>query len=388
MMPKRSVLLRAGALFSALLLSGCQGFFTNTGSSSSGLVTGTGTVSSFAYAANTGTSSGSVSAYTVGGDNTLTAVSGSPYASSATNSISLINDPDANNLYVANVGAAGGTGSIDSYAIDRSTGQLTVNSGSPFVITNANNPTALAISTDGSLLCAAYGSVTITASDGTTSVSPGIVTLGAAAGTLVAENAVGVGSSNIKSMVVNPSSGTFLYASNGSAIYVFGLDSSTGTLTATAQAGSTPLTQAANQITVAPNGKFAYVAAGSAGVAAYSINNSTGVLTLINTYSTGGTTSAITVDPTSAWAYAVNSNTNKISAYSIGSTGALTGIGTYSTGSTPQGIAIGPSGTAVYVANAGSNQVGVYTINADGTLNFLGNNATNDSGPQSIVVTK
>jgi 6-phosphogluconolactonase (cycloisomerase 2 family) len=377
---KRTHVCAVLALALAILLSGCNGFFTSENSSSgSGLITGTGTPSKFVFVANTGSAqAGSVSAYTVGGDNTLTNV-GSPVATNNINGTAVVSDSSGQNLYVASLGnpsnSTASPGAIDSYSIDSTSGALTLTSGSGIFVSGTSNPTALALTS--SFLFAAYQNPV------------GIEVFSISNGTLTQSSVVpyGLGSNHPTSLAIMPSSGGFLYASDGSAIYVFKVNSD-GTLTATAQAGSSPFQQASNQIVIAPNGKFVYVAAGSNGVSALSIDNTAGTLKLIKTYSTGGNAVALTTDPQSRWVYVVNNNTNKISGFTIGSDGSLTAMSSsFSTGSSPAGIAIGPSSTAAYVTNSSDSTVGVYTLNSDGTLNFLGTNKT-DNGPQGIVVTQ
>jgi YVTN family beta-propeller protein len=383
---KRTYLYTVMGLAAVLLLTSCQGFFSNNSSGGSdNFVTSTGTPSKFAYVANTGSTTGTVSAYTVGSDNTLSAITGSPFAAFDTNSRSVVSDSDGNYIYVADVGSSTTAGSIDAYAVNRTTGALTSVSGAAMSTVGGTNPTALAIYS--SNLYAAFENSAIGVS------GAGVAAFTSASGALT-QSTLGVasiGSLPPTSIAVDPSSGSFLYVTNGTAIYGFTIGSS-GTLTATSQGGSTPLTgNSPNQIVIAPSGKFAYVASGSAGIDAYSINASTGVLTKINTYSTGGNAVALVVSPTNtagSWLYAVNNNTNKLVGFTIGTTGALTALSSsYSTGSSPSGIAIGPSGTAVYVTNSGSNTVGLYTINADGTLNVVGTIPT-DAKPQGIVVTQ
>jgi 6-phosphogluconolactonase (cycloisomerase 2 family) len=372
------------SLAAGLLSSSCTGFFTNTssGSGSGNYITSTGTPSLFAYTANAGSSLGSVSAFTVGSNNTLTVTTGS--SSQDANSRSIVSDSTGNYVYVADVGTASTAGSIDAYTVDRTTGALTAVSGEVSTASGATNPTALAI--NGGYVFAAYENSAIGVGNASSvvafSVSSGILTQ-------LTLTPISIGTLPPTSMAVDPSTGGFLYVTNGTAIYGFTV--STGTLTATSQAGSTPLTgNAPTQIVVTLSGKFAYVASGTAGVDAYTINASTGVLTKIDTYSTGGNAVALAVYPgggqTNPFLYVVNKDKNTLVAFAIQSTGVLGKINSYSTGSGPAGIAIGPSGTAVYVANNGSSTVGTYTINSDGSLNFVNNIAT-DPGPQAIVVT-
>jgi DNA-binding beta-propeller fold protein YncE len=59
--------------------------------------------------------------------------------------------------------------------------------------------------------------------------------------------------------------------------------------------------------------------------------------------------------------------------YTINSTtGALTLLGMISAGPSPTSIAIHPSGNFAYVTNSGSNDVSMYSIGTTGTLTLMG----------------
>ena len=140
-----------------------------------------------------------------------------------------------------------------------------------------------------------------------------------------------------------------------------------------------PIGGATGAVRLSPNGLSLYaVDAGSADVAAFSVS-STGALTLIARYSTGGTSPAsIGIDATGAFLYVLNtgsvssgSNTvGGITGFSIGSTGALTALA----GSTqslsaaayvdPSEVAFSPDGTYLAVTEKATGTIDIYPVTA------------------------
>jgi 6-phosphogluconolactonase len=67
-----------------------------------------------------------------------------------------------------------------------------------------------------------------------------------------------------------------------------------------------------------------------------------------------------------------NSGSNDVSMYTIdATTGSLTLIGTIAAEQSPTSIAIHPSGKFAYVTNSGSNNVSMYSIGSTGTLTLI-----------------
>src|SRR2546427_486641 len=103
---------------------------------------------------------------------------------------------------------------------------------------------------------------------------------------------------------------------------------------------------------------------GSSNVSEYTINATTGVLTLTGTIAAGAYPSSVTVDHKDKFAYVANES-NNVSEYTINTTtGALTLTGTVAAGTFPSSIAVDPTGKFAYVTNESSNNVSEYTINA------------------------
>jgi len=142
---------------------------------------------------------------------------------------------------------------------------------------------------------------------------------------------------------------------------------------------------------------YAYVANYySNSVSAYSIDSKTGALTSINTYSTATHANDLTTDPSNKFLYVActhrtNPSAGYVYAYSINSsTGALTLISSYSTGANSISVKVDPDGKYLYVANGdysipADRTVHVYTINSDGSLTFK-TTINTGSGPCSMAV--
>jgi 6-phosphogluconolactonase len=148
-----------------------------------------------------------------------------------------------------------------------------------------------------------------------------------------------------------------------STVSQYSIDAATGALApmtpAAVVTGLNPLS-----ITVAPNGKSAYVVLSGGNVAQFAIG-ATGGLTPLTpaTLATGATPSNVTIDPTGKFAYVANGD-GTISQYTVSSvTGALTAAGSVAvTGAAPYGITIDPSGKFAYTT--GGTEVAQFSINA------------------------
>jgi DNA-binding beta-propeller fold protein YncE len=207
-----------------------------------------------------------------------------------------------------------------------------------------------------------------------------------------------------KSVALDPS-GKFAYVANDGegdigSVSMYTINATTGVLTLI---GNIPPPCALGpgscspwSVAVHSSGKFAYVAneGGFAptSVSIYSIDPATGALKSAGLIATGGRANAVTMDPTGKFAYVADisngfaGESNNISMYTVnGTTGALTTSGTIPAGVQPSSIAIDPSGKFAYVANFGSNDVSMYNIEATtGTLISMGPIAAGTS-PSSIT---
>jgi 6-phosphogluconolactonase (cycloisomerase 2 family) len=190
------------------------------------------------------------------------------------------------------------------------------------------------------------------------------------------------------------SSGSFLFATNYApggtqvgSISVFSINPATGALTPVA--GSPfPTGTGPYYVTIAPSGQFLYAANyGSNDVSVYSINANTGVLTPVpgSPFAVGTNPYMVGISPSGQFAYVPNSNSDNISAFSIDSaTGVLTPVpgspfadpgvsqditGFGNLGAYPTFVEVASSGAFAYVSNGHSWTIAVYSIDpATGAL--------------------
>jgi len=296
-----------------------------------------------------------VSSYTVNGDGSLTAASGSPVKTGIM-PMGMATDPAGKFLFVANQGSS----SISVFSI--STATLKEVAGSPFSTiplgTNvATGPTAVAVSATGKFL-------------------------------YVANNFVGtVGAFSISSSGALKQLGTSPY-----------------------QVGIAP-----SGLAIPPGGGFLYVAnAGSNNVSAFSIcdkvvtscanpNSPDGTLTSLGApFPAGQGPVAIAADPLFNFLYVLDKESNQISEYQFApGTGVLSPLSTpaVSTGLTPTSIVI-ISGTIgsnagstltnptdyVYVTNNGASTLSAFTLNTTtGILSPLGQAITTTGNPSAVA---
>jgi 6-phosphogluconolactonase len=179
-------------------------------------------------------------------------------------------------------------------------------------------------------------------------------------------------------------------------VTVFGINATTGKLTVVKGSPFLPPSgdSGPSWVAVDPTGRYVYAANGGSfgnfGATAYSINASTGKLTLVGAEIPGGSNPwGITTDVTGSYVYMTN-NDSTINAYAINNTtGELSNVkGSPFTGSggATRGIAADPSGKFLYVANS-SDLLG-YSINASsGSLTELsGSPFSAGSGPINVCV--
>jgi 6-phosphogluconolactonase (cycloisomerase 2 family) len=177
--------------------------------------------------------------------------------------------------------------------------------------------------------------------------------------------------------VVNSADGT---------ISQFSVNSS-GALVATTVAPVATGTEPWN-ITLSPNGKFAYVsnhgnaAPGGMTLSQYAVDAGTGAITPLNPATLASAfpyPGGITVDPTSSYAYVSNINGNTLSEYGIAASGTLSSLNPASvrTGTEPVFLAFDPTGKYAYEANytvdvsAAQGTVSQYTVGNGGQLTPL-----------------
>lgn len=193
-------------------------------------------------------------------------------------------------------------------------------------------------------------------------------------------------------MSIHPD-GRFLYAADGAnpgAVAAFNRDTASGTLTA--QSPTAYLTAGANMwyATLSRSGNFLYVSnfngfgdAGNDSVYGYSVNQSTGALTLLGSspFATQNRPWYIGRHLSQDWLYVSNHGTGSISMFQINtSTGALTGIGggTIAAAGNPIGLAVGQR--FLFAADNGGGNIYGYTIDQS-TGALTANGTTNPGAP-------
>ena len=200
------------------------------------------------------------------------------------------------------------------------------------------------------------------------------------------------------SVTVAPS-GKFAYVANlgddettDGSVTTYAIDATTGALTSTGSTGGNcPGLCVPLSVAVDPSGKFAYVPNGDgaepSNIAVYTIDATTGALTSIGTIAAGTSPGSVVVDPAGKFVYVANPGSNDVSMYTMNATtGTLTSIGTIATGTDPVSISVDPASKFAYVVNFSSNDVSMYTINATtGALTSIGTIATGQF-PTSIAV--
>jgi 6-phosphogluconolactonase (cycloisomerase 2 family) len=143
-------------------------------------------------------------------------------------------------------------------------------------------------------------------------------------------------------------------------------------------------------IAIDPAGTHAFVSAqwasdsspsGHVGeVLEYSIDPTSGVLTLVNTAAAGVYARSIVLDPSATHVYVANAASGSISEYTVDPTAGLQPLATITTGSGvnsgPAQLNLDPTGQYIYASLQGDNAVAEFSINADGTLNSLGTIST------------
>ncbi len=272
---------------------------------------------------------------------------------------------------------------------------LTVSSGPaqvavPNVVGSTQTAATTAITGAGLVL----GAVTATSS---TSVAAGsVISQSPAAATSVASGST----VNLTVSSGASPSANFAYVPNAGdgTLSAFSVNSSTGALTVLsgspiAVPGSGELYEAK----IAPSGKFLYVVDDSSPgkVYAFSIAQSDGSLTAVtgSPFAAGDGSQSLAFDAAGTHLYVANYDGNTISAYSLDtSTGALTPLANspYAvSGTDPQPSQIVTAGNYLYVADFGTNSVQVFSIDAgtgELTQGVTGAPFATDTGPVSLAV--
>lgn len=318
-------------LLSALLLTGCNGFFFKETTSSAGSGTGT-SASNYAFVANAGANT--VTGLGISTSGALTALSGSPISLS-TAPLALAVSRDNKYLWVGTVSQ------IFGYSISTTGTVAALNSGK--AIANAFC-VDMQTSPDGKWLMVLDGSgasidLFAIAADGTLAPSSGVGFT--PAGTVVPRQ------------LRISNSGSFVVAALGTAgDLVFAFNTATGAYTQLSQS-SLPSLTSVNGIAIDTAGTYLYEArSGSAAGLVVNAIGSNGSLTPTTStvYPTGAQPYAVTLDSTGKYVYVANRTDGTITGYSVGTAAALTAI----SGS--------PFSSGVAVTSLGSDSTGKWLL--------------------------
>jgi 6-phosphogluconolactonase (cycloisomerase 2 family) len=177
-------------------------------------------------------------------------------------------------------------------------------------------------------------------------------------------------------------------------IYGYTIDPGSGTLTTIPGA---PFTTGTDRYPYAPSidplGRFAYIpCTDTSTIAAYLIDQGTGALAKIGSYSTGYSPKALAIDPAGKFLYAVNANGGNVTEYTIDQgTGVLTAMGSigasYGGQIIPMALAIAPSGNFLFFVDNLQNKISTLSIDSGtGVLSNTGPTPSTGSGPASVKV--
>ncbi|MBU1480507.1 MAG: beta-propeller fold lactonase family protein [Gammaproteobacteria bacterium] len=280
-----------------------------------------------------------------------------------------------NGLYAYVTNQVGGT--VSSYSIDNVTGVV---SPIPLSSPSSNNASGIAMDHLGRYIWVAnYGFNTVSA-----------FSIGAG-GVLTAAGAPKATSSFPFAITAHPTA-DFVYVAHemSNAITVYSVNTASGALTLL-QTLSNAIT-VPRGFTIDPSGRFLYVTSANGGISAFAINATTGQLTTIGSVSSGSATNSVAVNPNGLYLYVVNraAAPDNVLVFSINQTsGALTLLPTtYSAGNNPSSVAIDATGAYLYVTNLTSNDVSAFSIGGSGAiLTSLGATVATGTAPEGIAVT-
>jgi 6-phosphogluconolactonase len=165
--------------------------------------------------------------------------------------------------------------------------------------------------------------------------------------------------------------GGFIFVANAGSnnISAFSLDETTGLLT---EVAGSPFPAGTAPVSVVARNSSVFVAnRGDATVAAYSVDKS-GVLTATGTPVTvGANTTSMDADAAGKLLFVADGIANTVSALSISSSGLTATSTPVTVGTGPSNVRVDPSGKYLYVANAGSGNLSAYTIDGSGGLSAI-----------------
>lgn len=321
------------------------------------------------------TGSSSIAGFKIGTNGLLTAITGSPFATTDVGAY-LTFTPNGKFGYAENYPGS----DLESFSVNTTSGVLT----STGTVVSGTRVSDVAITPKGNFL--------YSANNGDSTISGFAINATTGALTPVPGSPFAAGP-ECASDWIHPT-GKFLYGANlDGSISAFTINSTTGALTQLAGSPFAGPAYAGGFLRGTPNGHFLYNGTNTGtGVSAYSINQTTGALSPVpgSPFVAGSAPIAAISDPTSKFLYVDNdAAAAPILIYSINSTtGALTQIGSQGLIGASSLFVSFTSGAAVsytpdfaYVTNSGSTSITELNI-ASGGLTVLGT-VTDSNGPQA-----
>lgn len=326
----------------------------------------------FLYAANQ--VSASISGFSVDpSTGALTPLAGFPMASGV-NPVFLVLDP--HDKFLVSVDIAEDT--LHVYAIDFATGALTEVPPSPYGV--GMEPRAAAVDPSGQFLYVA--SQSLNSVDAFTMSASGVLTR--VPGAPFATGGTTTTASFGCCVVIDPG-GNFVFVADTANVYSFSINHSTGALTLVT---SMPAPTGSG-LAVDSTGKFLYAVGFANSIQTYAINSTTGALTLAHLSPTalGGGSFTIALDPTGHFAFTVEASEILV-AYSL-QNGVFSSLGGFSGALGTQQLGIDPSGSFIYAPQTGTdNDLSEFRISATGTLTPIPGSPTPlGKAPFSVVIT-
>ncbi|MEO6802797.1 MAG: beta-propeller fold lactonase family protein [Granulicella sp.] len=373
----------ASAMTAGLLmfLCGCSGFFppiNNGGGGGGGTTTG-----NFVYVANvaTQTIAGFSVATSTAGAASLTAVTGSPYASPVIPTALAIT-PKNTYLYVA------GIGGIYVYSINSTTGALT--------LANSGGAAAVMVYPAASIDISPDGQWLIALSQDNSSIQE--YQINSTTGTLAAQQSANY---NLASLTVLPKmvrftpNAAYVIAALGTAgDVVFPFTTATGVFSTSYQSLAPATNSSDNALAIDSTSGFLYIARSGAnsGLAVLTIGTN-GTLRSVtgSPFAAGNGPFSVVLDSTGRYAYVGNRTDSNITGYAIGAGGALTVLASspYATGTAVNSLARDSSGKYILAtAGGGSPDLTMYSFDATtpGALDSAVTMATGTASSQQALM--
>jgi 6-phosphogluconolactonase len=276
-------------------------------------------------------------------------------------------------LYIANLAAS----NVLAYTVS-SKGALAAVSGSPYTLSTASPPTALAVTPGNTFLYVGVAGGIVGYSIGTNGVLTQL-----SSGAVLASDVLAPASLQVDS------TGGYLVAAgidlgsgaNTAEVDSFAINSSTGALTPALSApmdintGNTSTTSVPSQLYITPNNSFVYVTLGTGGTEALTFDATNGTFgdTGNLPLSKGGSSQNGVIANAASTLLFVSETGTGVRVLTIGTNAALTEIkgSPFAAGTGASGVVLDAAGTTLYVANKGDGTITGFSVAAAGTAGTL-----------------